>query len=201
MIELDRPSARIAAREELGLPGDRFVVAVMCGSQGAAAINEVVASAVMRWADRQDLAVYHVVGDRFLSTAAPTRDGEAGILYRVIGYEDRMSQLYAAADLMVTRAGAGTIAELATVGAPAIVVPWPGAAENHQVDNAKVLSDQRAAILVEQADLTVDRFVAEVEALISSPTTLSTLAATAYAAGAVHRSGKLVALVERVAAS
>ena len=57
----------------------------------------------------------------------------------MIGYEDRMPQLYAAADLLVTRGGAGTIAELATVGAPAIVVPWPGAAENHQVDNARVL--------------------------------------------------------------
>ncbi len=201
MIELDRLSARIVAREELGLPGDRFVLAVMCGSQGAAAINEAVSGAVAHWAGRSDLAVYHVVGDRFLSDAAPIHDGEAGILYRVIGYEDRMAQLYAAADLLLTRGGAGTIAELATVGAPAIVVPWPGAAENHQVDNAKVLSEQGAAVLLEQADLTVDRLVNEVEHFISAPTELARVAEAAYAAGAVHRSGKLVALVERVAAS
>ena len=201
MIEIDRRSARSAARDELGLPGDRFVLAVMCGSQGAAAINQAVTGAVARWAGRHDLAVYHVVGDRFLSDAAPNRDDEAGILYRVIGYEDRMPQLYAAADLLVTRGGAGTIAELATVGAPAIVVPWPGAAENHQVDNAKVLSDQGAAVLLEQADLTVDRLVAEVERFLSSPADLARVAAAAYAAGAVHRSGKLVAVVERVAAS
>ena len=201
MIELDRRSARTVARHELGLPVDRFLLVVMCGSQGAAAVNEAVSGAVAHWAGRTDLAVYHVVGDRFLSDAAPTHDGEAGILYRVTGYEDRMPQLYAAADLLLTRGGAGTIAELATVGAPAIVVPWPGAAENHQLDNAKVLSDQGAAVLLEQADLTVDRLVNEVENFIAAPTELARVAAAAYAAGAVHRSGKLVALVERVAAS
>ena len=201
MIELDRRSARVFAREELGLPGDRFVLAVMCGSQGAAAINCAVSGAVAHWVLRQDLAVYHVVGDRFLTDAAPPHDGETGILYRVIGYEDSMPQLYAAADLLVTRGGAGTIAELATVGAPAIVVPWPGAAENHQVDNAKVLSDQGAAVLLEQADLTVDRLVAEVEHFLAAPADLARVAAAAHAAGAVHRSGKLVALVERVAES
>jgi UDP-N-acetylglucosamine--N-acetylmuramyl-(pentapeptide) pyrophosphoryl-undecaprenol N-acetylglucosamine transferase len=58
-------------------------------------------------------------------------------MYDVIGYEDRMPQLYAAGDLMITRAGASTIAELAATGTPAVVVPWPGAAENHQVDNAR----------------------------------------------------------------
>ncbi len=201
MIELDRKSARVVAREELGLPGDRFVLAVMCGSQGAAAINQAVVGAVAHWAGRRDLAVYHVVGDRFLSDAAPTHDGEAGILYRVIGYEDRMPQLYAAADLLITRGGAGTIAELATVGAPAIVVPWPGAAENHQLDNAKVLSVHGAAVLLEQADLTVERLVAQVEHYLTDPADLARLAAAAYNQGAVHRSGKLVALVERVAAS
>lgn len=198
MITLDRAAARAAAREELGLPGDRFVVAVMCGSLGAAAVNEVVTAAVEQWSGRRDLAVYHVVGDRFVDQAAPDRDGSEGILYRVIGYERRMPQVYAAADLMVTRAGAGTIAELATVGVPAIVVPWPGAAENHQVDNAKMLSDHDAAILVEQSDLTVDRLVTEVEHFVARPDELAGLAARARAEGELHRSGKLVELVERV---
>ena len=198
---LNRAAERAAARQALGLPGDRFVVAVMCGSQGAAAVNAVVAEMVERLADRRDLAVYHVMGDRFLKDAAPNREGDSGILYRVIGYEDRMGQLYAAADLMVTRGGAGTIAELATVGAPAVVVPWPGAAENHQVDNAKVLSGIGAAVLIEQSDLTAHRLIAEIEGFIASPSALADLAAKAHAAGALHRSGRLVALVERVAAS
>jgi UDP-N-acetylglucosamine--N-acetylmuramyl-(pentapeptide) pyrophosphoryl-undecaprenol N-acetylglucosamine transferase len=199
MVVLDRAAARDAARAALDLPADRFVVAVMCGSLGAAVVNRTVAEAVERLADRRDLAVHHVVGDRFLDQAAPARDGAEGILYRVIGYEDRMPQLYAAADLMVTRGGAGTIAELATVGAPAIVVPWPDAAENHQVDNAKVLSQQGAALLVEQPDFTVERLVQEIDGFVAEPARLAVMAHRAHEAGAVHRSGALVALVERVA--
>ncbi|MEZ5272147.1 MAG: UDP-N-acetylglucosamine--N-acetylmuramyl-(pentapeptide) pyrophosphoryl-undecaprenol N-acetylglucosamine transferase [Ilumatobacteraceae bacterium] len=199
MITLDRTARRAAARAELGLPADRFVVAVMCGSQGAAAVNAVVDDMVGRLADRRDLAVYHVVGDRFLDAAAPARDGADGILYRVIGYEQRMADLYAAADLMVTRGGAGTIAELATVGVPSIIVPWPGAAENHQVDNAKVLAGPGAALLVEQADLTAERLVAEVEHFLADPAALAEMAAAARAEGALHRSGKLVTAVEQAA--
>ena len=199
MIGLDRAARRSAARAALDLPEDRFVVAVMCGSQGAAAVNAVVDEAVGRLADRRDLAVYHVVGDRFLDAAAPARDGTDGILYRVIGYEQRMADLYAAADLMVTRGGAGTIAELATVGVPAIIVPWPGAAENHQVDNARVLSDTAAAVMVEQADLTADRLIGEVERFLADPAALAVLAANAREAGALHRSGKLIAAIEQAA--
>lgn len=199
IIGLDRSASRAQARERLDLAGDRFVVAVVCGSLGAGAINAVVADAVDRLASRRDLAIYHVVGERFLGKAAPSRDGQSGILYRVIGYEAQMANLYAAADLLITRAGAGTLAEIATVGAPAIVVPWPDAAENHQLANAKLLSDQGAAVLIEQDALTPERLMAEVEHFLASPSALVELAANARAAGAVHRSGKLVALIEEVA--
>ena len=199
IVGIDRARDRAAARSALGWPDDRFVVAVSCGSLGSQDVNEVVVGAVERLADRRDLAVHHAVGDRFLHRAVPERDGAAGILYRVIGYEERMPEVYAGADLLVTRAGAGTIAELATAGAPAIVVPWPGAAENHQVDNARQLSDRGAAILVEQPDFTVDRLVAEIERLAADPAALETLAANAHAAGAPMRTGALIDVVERVA--
>jgi UDP-N-acetylglucosamine--N-acetylmuramyl-(pentapeptide) pyrophosphoryl-undecaprenol N-acetylglucosamine transferase len=91
------------------------------------------------------------------------------------------------------------VAEVATVGVPALMVPWPGAAENHQVDNVRTLSDRGAALLVEQQDFTVDRLVAEIDRLASSHESLAALAAAARAAGALHRSGALVDLVERVA--
>jgi UDP-N-acetylglucosamine:LPS N-acetylglucosamine transferase len=57
-------------------------------------------------------------------------------MYDVIGYEDRMASVYAAADLLVTRAGASTIAELATVGAPAVIVPWAASADDHTTSPA-----------------------------------------------------------------
>jgi UDP-N-acetylglucosamine--N-acetylmuramyl-(pentapeptide) pyrophosphoryl-undecaprenol N-acetylglucosamine transferase len=199
IIGLDRAASRARAREQLGLPGDRFVVAVVCGSLGAGAINAVVTDAVDRLASRRDLAIYHVVGERFLAKAAPSRDGQSGILYRVVGYESQMASVYAAADLLITRAGAGTLAELATVGAPAIVVPWPDAAENHQLANAKLLSDHGAALLIEQDAFSTERLIAEVEHFLASPAALAELAAKAHSAGALHRSGKLVALIEEVA--
>lgn len=199
VIAVDRAGQRGSARDALELPRDRFVVAVMCGSQGAAAVNSAVAGAVELLADRRDLAVHHVVGDRFVTEAAPARDGSEGILYRVIGYEDRMPLLYAAADLMVTRGGAGTIAELATAGVPAIVVPWPGAAENHQLDNARTLSDIGAAVLLEQHDLTARRLADEIERLQSDRSALDGIAERARVAGEAHRSGRLVTLIEEVA--
>ena len=151
--------------------------------------------------ERADLAVYHVVGERNLADGRARSRREPGIMYQVRGYEDRMPLVYAAADLMMTRAGAATIAELATVGMPAMIVPWPGAAENHQVDNARELSDHHGAVLIEEADLTADRVVGEITRLMSNPAKLAEMSAAAAAIGARHRSGALVDLIERVAAA
>jgi undecaprenyldiphospho-muramoylpentapeptide beta-N-acetylglucosaminyltransferase len=199
ILAVDRRRDRGPARAELGLPDDRFVLAVFGGSLGAKRLNDVVAEVVERMAGRNDLAVYHVVGDRNLAEAAPGRDGKDGILYRVLGYEDRMPLVYAAADVMMTRAGAATIAELATVGVPALVVPWPGAAENHQVDNARQLTDHHGAVLIEERDLTAERLLAKLEDLIRHPEELEALSSAAWDLGARHRSGALADVIERVA--
>lgn len=200
VLAVDRVADRDGARSQLGLPHDRFVFAVFGGSLGATRLNEVTSQVVERVADRNDLAVYHVVGERNMAGAAPGRDGSQGIMYRVLGYEDRMPLVYAAADLMMTRAGAATIAELATVGMPAVIVPWPAAAENHQLDNARELSDHGAAALIEESDLTVERVLAEIAEMSKNPTKLAAMSAAASEIGARHRSGALVDLIERVAA-
>jgi undecaprenyldiphospho-muramoylpentapeptide beta-N-acetylglucosaminyltransferase len=200
VLAIDRDRDRPEARRQLDLPDDRFLVAVFGGSLGAQRLNEVVAQTVERLAERRDLAIYHVVGPRNLAGAAPGRDGSHGIMYRVLGYEDRMPIVYAAADLMVTRAGAATIAELSTVGMPAVVVPWPGAAENHQVDNARELSDHHGAVLIEERDLTADRLISEIAEMMSNPARLAEMSTAAAAIGTRHRGGALVDLIERVAA-
>ena len=201
VLNIDRARDREGARSQLDLPHDRFVLAVFGGSLGARRLNEVVAETVERMGDRRDLVIYHVVGERNLPDAAPARDGRHGIMYRVLGYEDRMPLVYAAADLMMTRAGAATIAELASVGMPAIVVPWPAAAENHQVDNARELSDHHGAVLIEERDLTVDRLIAELAELITNPAELEAISAAAAATGERHHGTALVDLIERVASS
>ena len=201
ILAIDRQVDRTRARAELGIPDDRFVFSVVGGSLGAQRLNQVTTEIVAELGERTDMAVYHVVGERNLPAAAPGRDGSQGIMYQVRGYEDRMPLVYAAADLMMTRAGAATIAELATVGMPAVIVPWPGAAENHQVENARQLSDLHAATLIEEVDLTADRVIAEITRLMANPVKLEEMSAAAAALGACHRSGALADLIERVAAA
>ncbi len=102
----------------------------------------------------RDLAVRHVVGERFLTdddATAAARPARDGILYTVVGYEERMPQAYAATDLVVARAGASTVAELAAIGVPSILVPWPGAAADHQTDNARSLAAVGAAVLLPES--------------------------------------------------
>jgi UDP-N-acetylglucosamine--N-acetylmuramyl-(pentapeptide) pyrophosphoryl-undecaprenol N-acetylglucosamine transferase len=85
------------------------------------------------------------------------------------------------------------------VAKPAIIVPWPGAAENHQLDNARTLSDHGAAICLEQADLSVDRLASELTALIDDRDRLETIAVAAHQLGERHRGPSLIDAIERAA--
>ncbi|MEI7618147.1 MAG: undecaprenyldiphospho-muramoylpentapeptide beta-N-acetylglucosaminyltransferase [Actinomycetota bacterium] len=199
LIALDRMAARDDARKQLGIPDDRFLVAVFSGSLGSKAINEAVTEMVEIFESRPELAVRHVVGERFLADAAPSHSGENGIMYDVIGYEDHMVQVYAAADLMITRAGASTIAELSTAGVPAIIIPWPGAAEDHQTDNASVLGSIGAAVVLPESELSGLRLATLVNGLFHDPASLQEMAASAYAVGEIHRSGRLANVIELMA--
>jgi UDP-N-acetylglucosamine--N-acetylmuramyl-(pentapeptide) pyrophosphoryl-undecaprenol N-acetylglucosamine transferase len=127
------------------------------------------------------------------------RTAASGIMYRVIGYEDRMPLLFAASDMMLTRAGASTIAELAATGTPAIVVPWPDAAENHQLENARTLSDVGAAVLLEQRQLDAARLSAMVDAFVADLEALVLIGARARAEGERHRGDSLIDLITDVA--
>jgi UDP-N-acetylglucosamine--N-acetylmuramyl-(pentapeptide) pyrophosphoryl-undecaprenol N-acetylglucosamine transferase len=200
LVLLDRTADRDLARRALALPLDRFVIAVFGGSLGSKLLNDAVTAMVEQLSDRPDIAVRHVVGDRFLDGAAPERTGENGIMYDVIGYEDQMVRVYAAADLMVTRAGASTIAELATAGMPAVIVPWAASADDHQSDNARILGDIGAAVLLTEADVARGGLTAAVLQFVDDPAHLAEVGARAHAAGDIHRSGRLTALIEQIGA-
>ncbi len=199
VLRLDPAVDGPAARDVLDLPGDRFVVTVTGGSQGSGALNAAVAELVAEAEGRRDLAVRHVVGERFVSGTSPARDGRDGILYQVIGYEDRLPLVYAASDLVVGRAGAGTVCELAAIGVASVLVPWPGAAEDHQTDNARTLADVGASILLPEPELSGARLVEIVDELIADPDRRRGMARAARAAGERHRSPSLVDLIEEVA--
>jgi len=198
LIVLDRSAARASSRAALGLPMDRFVVAVFGGSLGSKVLNDAVLHMVDILGDRTDIAVRHIVGDRFLAGSAAERTGERGIMYTVVGYEEQMVQVIAAADLMITRAGASTIAELSTAGVPAIIIPWAGSADDHQTDNARILGDVGAATVIAEHDVSGARLARAVADFIDDPASLTAMAAASYAAGAAHRSGRLAELIDDI---
>ncbi|HWC68660.1 MAG TPA: glycosyltransferase [Acidimicrobiales bacterium] len=199
VLAVDRDRDRDEGRRLLGLPGDRFCILVVGGSLGSGVLNDATSALVATWAARTDIAVRHIAGERYIGAASPGRDGRDGMLYQVIGYEEHMPQAYAAADVVVARAGASTVAELAVIGVPAILVPWPGAADDHQTRNAEWLAAAGAAVVLPEARFDGAVLAAEVTRLMEDPAALAAMGAAARVAGSVHRSGALAELIEATA--
>jgi UDP-N-acetylglucosamine--N-acetylmuramyl-(pentapeptide) pyrophosphoryl-undecaprenol N-acetylglucosamine transferase len=170
VLAVDRTRAgRSFAKAALGLPPDATVVAAFGGSLGALRINRAVLGLAHDWNARGAMAVRHVVGRRDwdeIGSAAP-RPVEGGLVYQQVCYEDRMDLVYAAADVAVCRAGATTVAELAAVGLPAILVPLAGAPGDHQTANALALQAAGAARLVRDGELTAARLEEELDGLLA----------------------------------
>lgn len=169
ILAVDRSRAgRAAARAALGLPADRFVVAVTGGSLGARRINEAVTRLAAAWAGRSCVAIRHVVGERDFGRVAtiPPVPVPGGLIYQQVPFEDRMELLLSAADVAVQRAGASTVAELTVAGLPAILVPLPGAPGDHQGANARRLAAAGAAVLVPDSELDATRLGLELDRLI-----------------------------------
>lgn len=145
---LDRGSRAADARRALGVPDGCRLLVVTGGSLGSATLNDLVPRIMAQASSSTTLrmGVYHVCGERYAQDAAP--EPPPGLWYRRVGYETKMVDLYAAADLLLCRAGASTIAEIAVTGVPAVVVPWPGAADDHQTLNASWLVEAGAAVLL-----------------------------------------------------
>ena len=198
ILDIDRERDRAAARHELGLPADRFVVAIMGGSQGSGVLNAAVNDLLRAHADDRGLAIRHVVGERFVDRAAPATDGSDGVLYQPIGYESNMAYVYAGADVLVGRGGASTVHEVAVTGTPAILVPWAGSAEDHQTLNVRWLSDAGAAIHLPETE--TDRLAELIHALRVDHRRRRSLTAQARELGETHRQGALADLIESVAA-
>ena len=159
------PERREAARARFRVGGGDRIVLVTGGSQGALALNRAVA-AWLNSGTRIDAVLLWVTGRgthaEFAFYHRPPR-------VLVIDFLDPMADGYAVADLVVSRAGMITVAELCAWGLPSILVPLPTAAADHQTRNARVLSDAGAALLLPEAELTGARLGAEVAGLMSAP--------------------------------
>ncbi len=185
------------AREYFGLEEGRKTLVVAGGSQGAASLNRAVLEALPAWRERTDLQVVHSVGREkyreFMARAAKLDTG--GLLYRPLAFVERMDLLYLAADLVVCRAGASTIAELAAAGCAALLVPYPHATAAHQDANAAVLADEGAAAVVADRELDGRRLAEEADALLGDEERLRAMREAARRAGRPDAAARLAEVV------
>lgn len=171
---------------------------VLGGSQGAQFMNETVPAACqLLKRTGQSFTVTHVAGEA--AGRVETIEGiyrNAGIDAEVIGFCRDMPGLYAKGDLMIARAGAMSVSEAAVVGMPAIFVPLPGAADNHQRHNADSLASCGAAILVDQKGCNADLLADEVEALLFDRGRLKAMSEASVRSVPEHGEDKLLEMLD-----
>ncbi|MEM9175939.1 MAG: undecaprenyldiphospho-muramoylpentapeptide beta-N-acetylglucosaminyltransferase [Myxococcota bacterium] len=156
-----------ADRPEKAVPSAPLRVFVFGGSQGARQLNENVPEALARLR-KKSVEVFHQTGEteRDLVEA---RYAELGMPAEVVAFEHEMPKRYAWADLAICRAGALTVAELALAGMPALLVPYPFAADDHQAANARALEEVGAARCLEAKPLDVNALAQSVAELVTTP--------------------------------
>jgi UDP-N-acetylglucosamine--N-acetylmuramyl-(pentapeptide) pyrophosphoryl-undecaprenol N-acetylglucosamine transferase len=184
IAELPPPAARFAARS------GAIRVLVVGGSLGAARLNTVVPHALARLGGAPPLEVRHQAGERGFE-AAQRSYAAAGAHARLVPFIEDMAEAYAWADLVICRAGALTIAELAAAGVGAILVPFPAAVDDHQTRNAEFLVREGAAVLIADRELSPERLEQELRRLCAGR---GRLLAMAERARLVARTGATEAL-------
>lgn len=194
---LDVAASRRSARQELGIDADAVCLVVVGGSLGSAVLNNAVPDLAEQSAHLDNVVIYHVCGARNESDPLPKIPPSIRYIRR--GYESRMAQLYAASDLLVARAGASTVAEIATVGVASVLVPWSAATENHQQLNASWLGDHGAAVVLSEEVLATNDGIQAVVQLLESSERRRHLATAAYEMGGIHRGKSLVETIQNVA--
>ena len=155
---------------------------VVGGSLGARPLNELVPVAVAKVADAAidpGLEVWHQSGEAHLEVVRATYGERLENGVKVTAFIEDMAAAYSWADLVVCRAGALTVAELAIMGRPALLVPLPHAIDDHQTWNARALTDHGGGILLRQSELTADSLAATMQSYLSHPQRLAAMAAAA----------------------
>lgn len=177
---------------ELPIPDNAPLIVVVGGSQGAVAVNQLVRQCAPAWFEAGAWIV-HLTGEK---------DPDATTLqhpqYVQMPFYDNMAGLFQRANLAISRAGAGTLTELATTQTPAILIPYPYAAENHQAFNAKSFADAGAALVFRQAELTAQLLESKVLYLLANPQALQEMAKKAGALAVPDSAERLASLLRQV---
>ena len=190
-----RSNFQAVQKLELSLPDQVPLIVVVGGSQGAIALNQLVRQCAPAWFDAGAWIV-HLTGEK---------DPDASTLqhpqYIQMPFYDNMAGLLQRANIAISRAGAGTLTELAITQTPAILVPYPYAAEDHQAFNAASFADAGAALVFRQAELTPQLLESKVSHLLHSPQLLQDMAQKAASLAVTDSAQRLAALVRELSRS
>jgi UDP-N-acetylglucosamine--N-acetylmuramyl-(pentapeptide) pyrophosphoryl-undecaprenol N-acetylglucosamine transferase len=198
IVTLDRDALRAEARERFGLHPDRRTLLVFGGSQGARSINQAIISAHQLWGDTE-VQVLHATGRATYEVTATgwakVRDASTGPRVKVLDFIESMADAYAAADLVICRSGATTIAELTALGIPAILVPYPHATADHQTENALALARAGGAVVIEDGALDGPTLVDVCRPLLTDPERLAQAADASRAFGRPDAAANVARLI------
>jgi UDP-N-acetylglucosamine--N-acetylmuramyl-(pentapeptide) pyrophosphoryl-undecaprenol N-acetylglucosamine transferase len=197
ILDVDRsdPLAVAQAKERLGVDPERRLVAAFGGSLGARRINQAVVDATMALADRDDLTVRHIIGDRDWDLFG-SHSVDGPLQYQAVRYERAMNDVYAAADFVVCRSGATSVCEIAETGTPAVFVPLPSAPGDHQTKNAQALTVNGGGLLVKDDELDGSKVVDLVNDLLADPHRLADMSMRAGEQARPNAAADIANLIE-----
>ncbi|MGB3509370.1 MAG: undecaprenyldiphospho-muramoylpentapeptide beta-N-acetylglucosaminyltransferase [Microcoleaceae cyanobacterium] len=177
---------------DLPIPENVPIIAVVGGSQGAVSVNQLVRECIPVWVEA-GAWIIHQTGEN-----DPDAFSVEHPQYFPMAFYDNMAGLFQRANLVISRAGAGTLTELAVTHTPSILIPYPYAAENHQAYNAEVFSNQNAALVFPQNELTVEQFKTAVLELLNSPADLEKMTQGAKNLAVDDSADRLASLVHKI---
>ncbi len=170
IVNLPEPEKRYANRNT-----NLLKVLVLGGSLGAKKLNEVIPQTLFVLGDDYHFEIKHQCGERHLIDTEATYK-KYNIDVEVLSFINDMAGVYAWADMVICRAGALTIAELAAIGIGSILIPFPYAVDDHQTENAKYLANDGAAILIQESQLNIDKLKEQLSTLYHTPEQLLQMA-------------------------
>ncbi|MGB3573274.1 MAG: undecaprenyldiphospho-muramoylpentapeptide beta-N-acetylglucosaminyltransferase [Phormidesmis sp.] len=176
---------------DLDIPAAAPLIAVVGGSQGAVAVNQLVRAAAPAWLDEGKWIV-HITG-----TQDPDADSFSHPHYIHRPFYDNMAALFQRANLAISRAGSGTLIELAITGTPSILIPYPFAAEDHQTYNADAFAKAGAAAVYQQSALTGQQLQTLVSDLFNQPQQLEGMSAAAQKLATKDSAAKMAHLIDQ----
>ena len=207
LIKLAEPAARATARAAFrsvyGIPADALVLMVFGGSQGARSINDAVLAQAATLLARDNLHVLHITGPKQYTVVnaqlTQTLDPVLAQRWHLIDYCTQMGEAYVAADLILSRAGASSLAEIAVLGVPALLVPFPYATDDHQTANARSLVQAGAARYISDADLSKPVFIQLLDLLLGDADIRASMAVAAQAGEASLATERVTKLLKQIA--